>query len=390
MNEKIPTAIPRLDDFLDGGIPFGASMLFSGEPAIESKPFLLQAFYNSLRNGCHGVYLTSGLSPGMVIREFKEYGFDIGKYRDRIIFVDSYSSLSGQESNAEFVVTNPGDMNEICSVLAEAIDSFKGKKVSVGVDSISSIIDYCGEKSFTSRLNDLGEVVRNHSKIGIFNLTEWAYQPHVIKKIHKAMDAVVALRGIEEKVIFGQYFKVIKTNWAKPEEKSVLFKVVKPGGVKAFVPKVLVTGPFDAGKTTFVHALSTKAVSVDRMGTTVALDHGHISHKGVAADIFGTPGQERFDPIMKQLGGSALGVFLVVDSTKPKTFSRASEMIHKTETFGLPYIVVANKHDLKGALGLEEIRQRMQLPQNITIIPAVATENTGVVESFEALLDKIM
>ena len=77
-----------------------------------------------------------------------------------------------------------------------------------------------------------------------------------------------------------------------------MFKIVKPGGIKAFIPKVLVTGPFNAGKSTFVRALSTRSVSVDRMGTTIALDHGHIEYGDVTADIFGTPGQARFDPIL--------------------------------------------------------------------------------------------
>jgi uncharacterized protein len=90
--------------------------------------------------------------------------------------------------------------------------------------------------------------------------------------------------GIAERVIFGQYFGVLKTDWADHKAQSMLFRVLRPGGIKIYIPKILVTGPFDAGKSTFVHSLSTRAISVDRLGTTIALDHGHIDHKGFSAD----------------------------------------------------------------------------------------------------------
>ena len=168
-----------------------------------------------------------------------------------------------------------------------------------------------------------------------------------------------------------------------------MFKIVKPGGIKAFIPKVLVTGPFNAGKSTFVRALSTRSVSVDRMGTTIALDHGHIEYGDVTADIFGTPGQARFDPILKFIANEAMGVFLVVDSTKPGSFPRAKSMLEKTRAKGLPLIVVANKQDIQNALSIEEIRREMKLPESIEIVPTDAVHKRGVFEAFEALIRKI-
>jgi hypothetical protein len=364
------------------------NILFSGEPAIETRIFGMQAFYTNLQHGNRGVYVSS-LPPRMVIDDFMEHGFEID--RSKVDFIDCYSALSGQESDAEFVVRNPNDIDEVYSTLAKAVKARNGERLSIAVDSVSTLIDYCGEMKVLKRLDDFMQLVKNSSSVGIYGLTEWAYPQDVIKGIHDDMDAVIVLRGIEERVIYGQYFSILKLNWREEtERRSVLFKVIKPGGVRAFVPKVLVTGPFHAGKTTFVHALSTRAVSVERLGTTVALDHGHIDRNGIAADIFGTPGQDRFDPILTQLGGSSLGVILVVDSTDPQTFSRAKTMIQKTRTFGLPYVVAANKQDVKNALKPEEVRKKMELPQDIPILPCVATKNKGVAESFETLLDRIL
>ena len=73
-----------------------------------------------------------------------------------------------------------------------------------------------------------------------------------------------------------------------------------PGGIKIYIPKILVTGPYHAGKTSFVRTASYKSVSVNRKGlegkneTTVALDFGHVKLGGFLVELFGTPGQQRF------------------------------------------------------------------------------------------------
>jgi hypothetical protein len=251
-------------------------------------------------------------------------------------------------------------------------------------------MDTVGEKEALERVEKWNKQMLLYDDVGIYTFTAWPYSEDTLKKIKEEMfHATVLISGIAERIIYGQYYALIKADWTQPPKKSIMFKVYRPGGIKAFIPKVLITGPFNAGKTTFVHALSTRAVSVDRLDTTVALDHGHIDHKGFAADIFGTPGQERFYPILKQLGGRAMGVFLIVDSTKPEEFPQAKKMLEETRTFGLPLVLAANKQDLEGALSPEEIRKRMELPESVPVVPTVATENKGVFEAFETLIDKI-
>ena len=63
---------------------------------------------------------------------------------------------------------------------------------------------------------------------------------------------------------------------------------------------------------------------------------------------------------------------VVIDSTNPKGFARAKDMLEKTKTEGLPSVIAANKANLKGALKLNEIRKKMKLPKDIPIIPVIA------------------
>lgn len=225
----------------------------------------------------------------------------------------------------------------------------------------------------------------------IYHFTAWPYPSEVLERIKEELfNAVIEIGGIRERVIFGQYFAVVKADWTRATGKTVLFKVVRPGGVRLYIPKILVTGPFNAGKSSFVRALSTKSVSVDRNNTTVALDYGHVDHKGMSADIFGTPGQERFDPILRMLSSEAMGIFLVLDSTRPRDFERAKKMLEMARSYGLPYIIIANKQDLDGALSPDEIRRRFNVPDDVPIVPTIATEKKGVFEAFELLVERIM
>jgi signal recognition particle receptor subunit beta len=56
---------------------------------------------------------------------------------------------------------------------------------------------------------------------------------------------------------------------------------------------------------------------------------------------------------------------------------------------GVPYVIVANKQDLPGALKKEEIREKIGLP-DASVIETIAKEGKGVYEAFEMLAEKIM
>ena len=64
-------------------------------------------------------------------------------------------------------------------------------------------------------------------------------------------------------------------------------------------------------------------------------------------------------------------------------------MLQITKSYGLPYIVIANKQDLPGALDPEEIRKQFCLPNDVPIVPVVAKDKKGIFEAFEVLIDKI-
>ena len=384
----VETGIPKLDEFLGGGIPRGKSLVYYSQPGVEGEIFGMQTIYSNLISGGTCVFVVSSTIPDIIRSQFKEFGWDIEQFNDRLFFVDSYNPLIGAPSKEKYVVSTPDDIENFSKIIIDILKELPPSTIVFG--SLSTIMDLCGEKATIEAVRTWNKMAMLYDHVIVYNFTAWPYSPETLNLIKGDLfNSVISIGGIAERVIFGQYFGILKSDWAMETKKSMLFRVLRPGGIKLFIPKILVTGPFDAGKSTFVHALSTRAISVDRLGTTVALDHGHVDYKGFSADIFGTPGQERFDPIIKLISGESMGVFLVVYYTHPVDFVRAKHMLDITKSYGLPYVVIANKQDLPGALTPEEIRERFNLPEDVPVVPAIAKDKIGIFEAFDVLIDKI-
>ena len=385
----IQTGISKLDEYLKGGIPHGKSLIYYTSPGVEGNVFGMQTLYHNLSAGKKCVFVASSSNPQAIRDVFGEFGWELNDYNERLFIVDAYSGLVGSISKEKYVVDDPENIDSISDILGKVMEELD-ESVIIIFESLSTVMDLCGEKETLAAIENWNKYGMVYDNVLIYNFTAWPYQKDTLEAIkNELFDAVITVGGIAERVIFGQYFGVLNANWSDILPKSMSFRVLRPGGIRIYIPKILVTGPLNAGKSTFVHALSTRSVSVDRVGTTVALDHGHLDYKGFSADIFGTPGQERFDPIIKMLSVEAMGIFLVVDSTVPKDFVRAKHILEITKAHGLPLVVVANKQDLNNALKPEEIRAHFNIPGNVPIVAAVASKGEGVFEAFDTLIDKI-
>lgn len=167
--------------------------------------------------------------------------------------------------------------------------------------------------------------------------------------------------------------------------------------------KMVVTGPFSAGKTAFIKTISEiDVVSTERSvsaenekikeTTTVAMDFGRVTiDDDLVLNIFGTPGQRRFNFMWEILAEGMVGLIVMVDSTRPETFHEARQMLEEFRSFVMvPHIVVANKQDCSDAWAMEDIRNVLKLGEDIPFLPCVATDMESVRTVLLELLAKIL
>jgi hypothetical protein len=381
---RLQTSIPKLDELIGGGIEPTKSLLFYSQPGIDSSFFAQQLLFYRLQEGDHGLYLVNNKIPALVKKKLEEFDWNLERYEKKgaFAFFDCYSGFIGAVSEERF--SSNFNLKNIEKNLYQALKKLSNKNIILVIDSLSTFLDLCKPEDLLLFIQEFLKKSKSLKVTPVFLFTEWPYSADLKERIRNLFDCIIDLKAIEKTLFLRSYFIPSKANWlSKLNRQEIPFKILQPGGVRVYIPKILVTGPHNAGKTSFIHSASTKSVSVDRLGTTVALDHGHVDYKGFAVDLFGTPGQERFDPILEQLGGESLGVIIVIDSTNPASFERAKDMLKKTKTEGLPIVVVANKANLKGALNPEQIRKKMQLPKEIPVIPVVAESLKAIREGIK-------
>ena len=375
----LPTTIAKLDELLQGGLKSNSSTLIIANPGINSSQFMNQIVYSMLSQGGEVNYLVNNKKPSYVRSLFKGADWNVARYEKNkhLTIIDAYTKIIKKT-----------DFNEIDDFVNDTIEKTHQNTILV-IDSLSSFLDsYGSDKTFLKHYKRWMNSASHLTLLVLF--TQWPYKSSIISDIKSLFSCVVELKSIEKDIILRNYFTVSKARWIKKlRMQEVLFDIVPFAGVKEYIPKILVTGPYHAGKSTFTHAISTKSTSVDRLGTTVALDYGHVTHKGYTADVFGTPGQTRFDPLLEMLGHRALGLFLVLDSTKPESFARAEEMIVRCKASRLPYVVIANKQDLASALPINQIRKRLSLPKSVAIVPCVAVRKKGIKKALDILFDEV-
>ena len=135
--------------------------------------------------------------------------------------------------------------------------------------------------------------------------------------------------------------------------------------------KILVTGSFGSGKTTFVRTLSEidplltekkisepSEVKGDKTTTTVAMDMGKLLiGDDIEIHLFATPGQERFDFMLDILKKGIIGGIVLVDATNPKSAEVAERFAERIKTsYDIPLLFCVTKTDMPGAKSLEQIK----------------------------------
>jgi signal recognition particle receptor subunit beta len=149
--------------------------------------------------------------------------------------------------------------------------------------------------------------------------------------------------------------------------------------------KIVIAGGFGVGKTTTVSNISeiplltTEAAMTDlatgvdhvrytpgKTTTTIALDFGCITiDEEIKLYLFGTPGQDRFGFMWRDLTVGALGALVVVDTRRMDDCYPAVDYFERSE---LPFVIAVNMFDGELRHELHDVRWALAVPDDVPII----------------------
>jgi len=377
---KVKLPLERLNEALDGGVEEGSNVLILADLAVDKSKFASALVNYRLDEDDNLVYFVNNRMP-----QYINERIDSERADGETAVIDGFSSTLNKESEERFKIDKDlkADRSEYLQeskeTTKEALEELEDWGTTYVMDSLDTFAGQWDEVE--DFVDEIGPVAEDTLAVNYYFLPNLGFEEDDdIERLKEIFDYVIHLKGLERSGIVLKYIDI-----RKPDIETKVPFDITPEGLVMYVPKMLVTGPYDAGKSTTVQNMSEEAVSVDRLGTTVSLDHGQVERNGLKAELFGTPGQKRFDWALDFLGRSIFGCFIVVDSRDPN-YERVRKLKEDLEAEELPFIILANFQNKDDALSPDEIQDEL----SIKTVGIDAKHDEGLDQALQSLMEEIL
>jgi len=381
----ISTGMYGIDDMLAGGIPEGSRVLYSLESGVDGQLFMISTLYEALEKGRSCLVIIPHTTVDAFLHDVGEIRGKTLKNKDyKIAFLDSVDRERIQRR-----VIKGGEADEEWQARIKKLST--ENKVEVIFGYFDMIYDDFGLEKGLSLLSRACCPPESTIIIEHLNLEGDAFLESLA--VRKSFDLILSIKSSLQPLPHFNYFTIVYTSWSSQLRRSVPF-LVKNGHIVPYIPKIVVTGPPESGKSRFVANATELGMSFDRTGverdvTAVAMDFGWLHWKDFDITLYGTPGQPRFDPMLPVILHNAMGVVLLVDATNHEQLTRARHLFKIITRMHVPIVVAANKKDLPGLISEEELRKTIGIGKDIPVFLISAQLKDDVREVLESLVDSI-
>jgi uncharacterized protein len=373
-----------MDEMLGSGIPRGSRVVFSLEPGVDGQLFMISTLSTALAKGLSCLVIL----PNMTVDAFRnDAGRMCGARLDldsqRVAFIDAIDRERIQKSARS-------DEDRAAAWKARIQKICRDRQVDIVFAYFDILCEDFGLDLAIRILSSAQEERKTTLIVENLNL-EGPQLPDQFVRGY-AFDLVIAVRSSSRPFPHFTYFTLLHISWSPALVRSVPF-IIADGRIIPYIPKIVVTGPAHAGKSTFVTNASDEGHTMDRTvpeeDATVALDFGWLRWKDFDIVLYGTPGHTRFDPLLPPYLRHAMAAVIVIDLTKPDKLPRAKKLADMIVKSHIPFVIAANRHDQPEHMSAGQVREGLGIGEEVPLFFINATRRADVHNVLESLVDSI-
>lgn len=155
--------------------------------------------------------------------------------------------------------------------------------------------------------------------------------------------------------------------------------------------------PFHLGKSTVIYSIKgDKSIPIM---ATIGADFDRIKINDMSLSVIQEGGRSGIRPLRRSYYHRMAGVIFVIDSSDQKRIDVVRDEIHRMlsdeNMQNKPFLILANKQDLPGAMKPDELRDKLDLDKlaantNWYFQPTSAIRDEGIQEGFKWLTDSLV
>jgi len=198
--QKVKTGIPRLDDLLFGGIPYGSNLSAYG-PAYVGKEVVVDLFMaEGLKKGLPVIWVLTDKGPGD-IRE--EMAFVLPDYEQReklglVRYVDAYSKSMGADASDPntIYIDDPTDHQAILKAVDQTASEWKKKHEAyrVAFRSVSTLIAYLDPTTTFKFLQPFVGRRKRDKAVAVYVIEKGMHEEQEIQMLGSLMDGSIEFK----------------------------------------------------------------------------------------------------------------------------------------------------------------------------------------------------
>ncbi len=381
---KASTGIEPLDAKLSGGFERPSCLLLFSENMAEKRVFAEQFVIAGMRGGETCLYVDFYRAPKLTRRDLGKFGaFEEG----RLVMVDATSCQTVVSSDERFQLKDAEDLGQMEEVLIQALRETGATRAVL--DSLDFITERFPLTEALGFLSQLVSEARAQNCILTLLYVNWSSRGDQLKLIREKMNYLVDFKTKLRGGILMNSLKIRHNVEGGIDTKWIPFAFKEGMGLVVYFPRILVTGPPSAGKSTLIGGICNTLKGVNRVQPARNVDYGRVDIGGMEVELVGAPSGEGLQLASGAGPGKVNGVLLLVDSSDPDSFASAPEVRRVTKG-QLPVVVAANKADIPGAVPVPEVRRLLGLGPGIPVVPTSALSGLGVEEALGILVDLIV